>query len=676
MKNLYLYIPLLILFISTNISIDRIVQDNKGLKKQNDSIFIWIEYSKDRSLDYQKRKLYLDKAYAHSLKEANDSLRSVYLTKISFTYYFKLGDSLNFREVNKQAINLSIKIKDSQNLANNYWDIAGFYSKKGLKDSAYFSFAKAQKIFELQHDDFHTGRMLVNMAIIQSDLKDYTGSEITTFEAIELLIPLNKYKQLYRCYNNLGIVLNELKEYDKAIFYHNEALEYNKKIKGKNTNKENSLNNLGVVYSYKNEFKKSINYYQQALKEKKLKVNNPKLYAMLLDNLAYSKFKTGDYTNSKVLFFEALKIRDSINDFSGIAMSKLRLSQYFSVMNDTVKAMQYAGEVMQLTADKKNYRDLLSAQLLLSKLDKKNNYVYARQYIKLHDSLQQQERAIRNKFTRIRFETDEFIIQNKRLIRQNEFILIISALTVLLGLLLFIIRSQRTKNKELEFDQQQQQYNNEIFDLMLVQQYKIEEGRRIEKQRISEELHDGVLGKLLGARLILGTLNSQTDEESVVKREKCINELQSIEEEVRNVSHELHEKSLVLEIGYIKMINNLLKNQSEVSNFACEFNYDKSIIWKEIKGSLKMNLYRIIQEAIQNINKYAKAKNVIVEFKVDDDYLYLLINDDGIGFKSKSKSKGIGLKNIKSRTAKLKGQLTIKTKPNEGTSILVKVPYK
>ena len=89
-----------------------------------------------------------------------------------------------------------------------------------------------------------------------------------------------------------------------------------------------------------------------------------------------------------------------------------------------------------------------------------------------------------------------------------------------------------------------------------------------------------------------------------------------------------------------------------------------------------MNMFRILQEAIQNINKYAKAKNVIVEFKVDENYLYLMVSDDGIGFNSESKSRGIGLKNIKSRTDKLKGELTIKTQPNRGTSILFKAPYK
>ena len=104
-----------------------------------------------------------------------------------------------------------------------------------MKDSAYFSYYKAQKIYELIKNNFYSGRLLLNMAIIQTDLKDYTGSEITTFKAIALLKPLNKYDQLYRCYNNLGIIFNELEDFDQALIYHDEALNLKKIIRKSNS---------------------------------------------------------------------------------------------------------------------------------------------------------------------------------------------------------------------------------------------------------------------------------------------------------------------------------------------------------------------------------------------------------------------------------------------------------
>jgi len=516
--------------------------------------------------------------------------------------------------------------------------------------------------------------MFLNMAIVQSDVKDYIGSEITTIKAISYLKPLKKYKQLYQCYNNLGISFNNLEEYGNALIYHNIALEYQEKINSDNTFKENTLNNIGYSYELQKKYNQSILYYQDALNNKNLKKDNSKLYAKLLDNLAYSKFKLNDTSNTKKLFYQSLKIRDSLNDYLGIAMNKLHLSEYYAFKKDTIKAIQYAKETRQLASSTKNFRELLPSLLLLSKLDKESNSKYTTRYIQLNDSLQKEERAIRNKFARIQFETDEVITKNERLSLERNLILLALSSIVLLAALTYVSIRKRIREKELLFVQEQQKANEEIYNLMISQQNKLDEGSRKEKKRISEELHDGVLGKLFGARLILGNLNNSSDKESILRRKKYINDLQDIEEEVRNVSHELSNQSLISNISYTNMIDNLLESQSGIINFEYKTKYDKHIIWKEINGGLKMNLYRIIQEAIQNINKYSKAKYVNVEFKIDKSNLSLSIKDDGIGFKTEVKTKGIGIKNMKSRVDKLNGKLSINSRNGNGTLIIIIVP--
>jgi signal transduction histidine kinase len=653
------------------------VSDGKmlGTSQTPDSIAVWIKDSKDRNLSQQERAAYLEKAYVKLHKEPNDSLRCTRLPNIMHAYYL-LGDSLQFRKVNKEAFKLAVALKDSNNIAKIHWIWGNFYTKKGVKDSAYYSYFKAQKIYEALHNDFYSGRMLLNMAIIQSDLKDYTGSEITAIKAISILKPLQKYRQLYGCYNNLGIVLNELGDYDKALFYHNRALKYQQKIERKNSFKPSILNNIGVVYEKQGEFKKAINNYQQALQEKDLKQNNTKLYAMLLDNLAFSTFKLNDTLAAKKLFYRALRIRDSIRDYSGVAVNKLHLAQYYLATKDSGKAIQLVQETKELAAKTHNDRDLLTSLLLLSKLDKKNDYQYSSQYIKLNDSLQKKERNIRNKFARIRFETDEFIDENERLSRQKRLLFLVLGFLALLSGMGFVIKNQITKNKELKFEQLQQNANEEIYNLMLAQQFKFDEGSRKENKRISQELHDGVLGKLFGTRLILNTLNDKADEKSIKKREKYISDLQEIEEEVRNVSHELHNRSLITDVGYVRLIENLLESQCKISNFEYEFSHDDNIVWEEVEGSLKMNLYRILQEAIQNINKYAKATKVAINFKSEGNTIILEINDNGVGFHKNSKNEGIGLKNMRSRVTKLKGELTLNSSPGKGTSIHISVPYR
>ena len=665
------------LFGSININAKDRFPDNQTAKNI-DSVHLWVDSSRNKNLKQLRREFYLHKAYKESLKERNDSLRNSYLSRISFTFLSILKDSLMFRKVNKEAFDLSFELNDSLNIAYNYWDLGNFFRNYSVKDSAYYSYFKAQKIFEILTNDEYAGKLLLNMALIQTDYKDYTGSEVTTIRALNLLKPLNKYEPIYRCYNNLGIIFNELGEYKQALFYHNMAMEYLSLIEEKNNLKENTLNNIGVVHQKKGDFKLALEFFQLSLENDSLNIQLPRTYARSLDNLASCKLRLKDTLGIKELFLEAYKIRDSIQDYSGMAVSKLHLAEYYVFTNDTINAIQLASETKQLAGGKNNDRDLLASLLLLSKLDKKNSFSYVNEYIKLEDKLHKQERLIRNKFARVRFETDEYIDENiklseqkVKLSHQKNLILAIGSVVLLIGLLITIIIDQRSKNVKLKLEKQQQKANEEIFDLMLVQQYKLDEGRRKEKKRISEELHDGVLSRLFGTRLMLNTLNDKIDNESILNRKKYINELQQVEEEVRNVSHELNERSLGPNIGFIDMVENLLENQCKISNFNYKINFDNNIVWEEFKGSFKMNLYRIIQEAIQNINKYAKANNVLVEFKKEENRLLLIINDDGKGFNPDAKRRGIGINNMKSRVQQLQGKISINSQPNNGTAILI-----
>jgi signal transduction histidine kinase len=101
---------------------------------------------------------------------------------------------------------------------------------------------------------------------------------------------------------------------------------------------------------------------------------------------------------------------------------------------------------------------------------------------------------------------------------------------------------------------------------------------------------------------------------------------------------------------------------------------DSTIKWESISNAIKINLYRIIQESLQNINKYANANAIHVEFKREIDNLFLEIRDDGIGFNVNRAKKGIGLQNMLSRINECEGTFEIKSKKGEGTIIIVTVP--
>ena len=244
---------------------------------------------------------------------------------------------------------------------------------------------------------------------------------------------------------------------------------------------------------------------------------------------------------------------------------------------------------------------------------------------------------------------------------------------ILVFALLFVIRNQKINNKKLQLEQAQQKANEDIYNLLLEQEKKIDEGRSREKERISRDLHDGVLSKIFGTRFVLGTLLEKMDEASVSKKKNLLNELRLIEEEIRNISHDLGSGNLPDQIGFLAIVEKLLEEQKKITNFNPSVIADENLKWERINNRIKINVYRIIQEAVQNINKYAGATEVIVSFEKHRNKLRILIKDNGSGFVVERKSEGIGLKNIKSRTKDLDGTLSL-TSGEQGTEIKIEIP--
>jgi two-component system sensor histidine kinase UhpB len=88
----------------------------------------------------------------------------------------------------------------------------------------------------------------------------------------------------------------------------------------------------------------------------------------------------------------------------------------------------------------------------------------------------------------------------------------------------------------------------------------------------------------------------------------------------------------------------------------------------------ELMLYRIVQEQFNNISKYASAKTVTLRIDADPDFLYLSVTDDGVGFDTTQKAKGIGLKNIQSRVEFYSGTMQIISAPGKGCSLEITIP--
>ncbi len=604
----------------------------------------------------------------------NDSLKINTALKTAYDYLIK-GDLEKFKKLNLIALKVSSIKKDTLSYALINENLGYYYQLSYKPDSSFYFYSKALRLHKKANKQKDVGRNYLSLAIIQENIKDYTGSEINSIKAIEILKNNHQYRSLYLAYNNLGVVYNKLSRYNLAIENNLKAIK-NLKLAGNTKYLEAiSINNIGWVYHKSEKYEESITYYLQALKIKGLLSNRPQTYANLLDNLAYSYFKLEQLNKLPELFFKSLKIRDSLHFKNGQVMSNQHLSEYYLSQSDTLTAINHALTAKKISQESNYNEGLLESYLLLSKLEPgKKGQRHLEKYIKLSDSLQQQERIIREKFTRIAYQTDEIIIEKEIEKKEKWQVILFSIVGASFSILFFIYLRQRSRNKELEHIQEQGKANVEIYNLMLSQQKMFNEGSSKEKKRFSKELHDDILGRLFGTRLSLDAINESNEEKDIANREKSIEELQSIEEDIRKISHDLYSSKFDESMSFQTLILQLLLKQSKITNFEYDVRFSENLNSEKISNTIKINCYRILQESIQNINKYARASNVRILFSEKNGFILFNIEDDGIGFNIKKTKKGIGIKNIKSRVKDLKGNVKFISKTKLGTQIHIKIP--
>lgn len=646
-------------------------QNNNNVKYA-DSISDFLIKSQNSEKSKIERLAFAEKAKELSMVIENDSLTNVCSRQIALLHWSMENYNL-YKKYSQQYLRLSNKLKDSFQMgkANNY--LGHYYYHFSVSDSAYFYFYQAEKIFRKLNNPEQLSAQLLQIAIIQKNEKDFIGSEITTIEGVSLIADTKNSALLAGLYNNLGIINSELGKYDEALKYYNKKIEILKALNSKEIKSGSAYNNLAVVYKYNKQYSKAKKYFEQILENRELKAQNPQFYAMVMDNYAHTKFLMGETTKLPDLYFDALRICDSINSqYRSIAIN-IHLSEYYYKINKIDSARYYGHQAKDL-AKKFHNDDYLKALLNLSKIETDSeSKKYYQEYISLSDSLLENERTIRNKFARIRFETKEIEKRNEKISKERMYLLILSIGLLLTIFLTYIVITQRAKNKELKLNQLQQEANEEIYSLMLSQQDKIKEGRAQEKKRISEELHDGILGRLFGTRLSLDSLNNSNSQEATKSRSIYIEELKSIEQEIRRISHDLNSE-FISGSGYFEMIENLVEKQALAYGLTFDLAEDENINWRNVSNKTKINLYRIIQESLQNIYKHANAKHVHIEFTMLFQDIVLEIMDDGVGFDVNKNKKGIGIKNMNSRVEELKGTISINSKINHGTTIKIVVP--
>ncbi len=582
-----------------------------------------------------------------------------------------LKEDANFSASNRTYLSLARKSKDSLHIANALWNFGNQFYKLETNDSAYYYYNASYKLYSSLHEILSASKLLYNKAVIQKNLRDYTGAEINIYRALNLL-GTEEIKQQILNRNLLGVIYQKLDENQESISQFRNAIKLIEKSGEYKILEKSIYNNIGLVYQQSRDYNLAVLYFNKALDL--ITADNKESFARYTNNINYTLFLQGIHSKEvEEGLLNALNIREELVLKSGITDSYLELSEYYKATDNEVKAVEYANKSLELAKSIQYLEAELKSYTLLSEL----NNDKARQYFKasnhLRDSLDKADRAIRNKFTRIEYETDTYIEKTQKLTTTNIYLTFLSGLFLIISVLIYYIVRQRSKNKQFQLQNELDQDKIEMYMLSVKSQEKFEEGKYEERKRISMDLHDGVLSALTSIRLSLNVLYKKLSKHQV--RDSLtydyINEISKVEKEIRQISHNLHNQNM-----YSYNFTEILRdNIASVGTLKVHILQIDEIQWNLFDDKLKSNLLRIIKEAYKNTLVHAKATRFKVFIKHQDNTISIDIEDNGIGYNTKKHAKGIGVLNIKKRVKDiLKGQLKIISN-SKGTKIHISIPH-
>ena len=214
---------------------------------------------------------------------------------------------------------------------------------------------------------------------------------------------------------------------------------------------------------------------------------------------------------------------------------------------------------------------------------------------------------------------------------------------------------------------------NELQEERFGRMRSVIDGEEMERQRLSRELHDGIGQSLIAIKLRLENLLYQDGKEIRNSIQELKKYFDQIIDEVRRISNNLMPS--VLEVFSIPIaFRNLFSETEEHGgpriHFEAKGNFD------DLDKKIKTYIYRLTQEALNNIVKHAEAREVWVNLTRSMDHLILVIRDDGKGFSPEiaGKEGGNGIHNMRERASLLQGQIEIRSAPSKGTTITLNVP--
>lgn len=589
-----------------------------------------------------------DSAFYYAKKALKISKKTNSKKAIAFSYnslascFENIGELDSALVYHKKSLDIKLEIKNNEGVADSYNNVGIVYDLKGDYAKSLENYFKALKIYETEKVSFDKEPLVLgNIGIVYKKQKDYNKA-------------LNYYKKALKIYKdnhydfgivvtsgNIGSVLLKLKEFDSAIAY---------------------LNNAKNMYG-------SLGYHRYV--------------PYMMHNIAEAKDSLKLHEESQIIYREAIQIFEKDNNLYELTNSKLGLATSLIASKNYNQAIENATKALNISVNQGFKEFEVQAYKILARAysnlgDFKKAYTYNEKYAKGKDDLFEDTKTKLIFDLDKKYETEkkekEILAQRAniaekelRINQKNTQIIGLAILALVLSLLGYLLyKQQKLKNQQL-------QKEGELKEALI----KIETQNSLQEQRltISRDLHDNIGAQL--TFIISSIENLQYGFK--ITNEKLTNKLTSISAftketiyELRDTIWAMNKNEISLEDLQIRTTNFIEKaniaSEETVFEFNVDSELDKEIAFTSVQG---MNMYRIIQEAINNALKYAEAKNISVSFNKVNSHLQISISDDGIGFNINDIQLGNGLNNMKKRAADIGANIVMESQINKGSSIVL-----
>lgn len=688
-------------------------------------LFFFFLFALVQSQDFDKR-----------IDSLNNILKSSKNKEEKINTLIELGKVYNRSNVDsaftyfKNAISISEKNNLTPYKVKSYSSIAVSYIIKGKFDSAHYYFNKSEVLINSISNhkiksSFYGDRGILNY---------YEGNIAKAAESFERALAISKLNNdsndIIRYSNNVALAFTQLGKNEEAIDIYYEVL----RLAEKDNDKDHVgkiLNNIGLIYENMNQYENALNFYERAYDVKKVsatQIDKANAYY----NIANMQLRLGERDNDSLLiesaknnFTETLKISNENEYGNGKLYGYEGLGQIALNKGNYNKAKQIYSNMESVSTKLKNEPFLGVSNLKLGiiaikenklgeakrKLDKaKNiiektnvlkdkaqlygylnnlyiklsNYKKAHYYLELNKEIEDKlsSKSLQDKVSnyKVKYETEkkekEILSQRAdiaekelNLNRKNTQLIGLGVLALVISLLGYLLyNQQKLKNRQL-------QKESELKEALV----KIETQNTLQEQRlrISRDLHDNIGAQL--TFIISSIENLQYGFK--IKNEKLTDKLNSISNFTKDTIYELRDTIWAMNKNAISLedlqarISNFIDkadNAFNTTSFSIDIDdgLSKDHTFTSVVG---MNIYRIIQEAVNNAIKYAEAKNINIKMYLNIDDLIIQIKDNGKGFNKEEVVLGNGLNNIKKRAQNINAKLEMESKINKGSIITLKM---